>query len=234
MDNMCQNVLTVTCSNTKSGRNSLRNFLADNTLSDGSLSLNKKIPQPNCPEYREFYWGCASDIESGFQIFTEKTPIRLRFYFDTDILPCDQWVMRISNIYLSLSFELIYGNYLGDYSGLLKLTSGNIVSNECDDYLSYAPRNCVNCPECNDYIYFEFEDEYDPKRAECRHLIEHINEYNHCFQCSTKLFQKVLSRKRIENFINRNINHRLYRFPDGLRLPFLQENFINYCEREKK
>lgn len=224
-DDFCQNVLLITCKNTIAGRNSLLHFIQENTTTYGSLSFNKKFPLPDCECHREFYWGCKLDIGPDTQLVTKQTKTEFLIHFDTQNGSCEEWLRRIYNIYRSLHFKLVYSHYSGDYSGILQASYGLRTRYEVGDYLTFSPMHYVFCPECESELNFDFEKD---SRQECRSIISHIQKYEHCKECSCMIFQRNWSKARIIKFINDNINHRLYRYPDGLRLPSITAHFYTY------
>lgn len=221
----CQNVLNVKCDDTELGRTTLQQFINENTRDDGTLSFHKQVPTPICSNYREFYWGCSADVVQTSQLKTTDTSTELEINFDTINSPCDQWLIAVIDIYKELSFVLTYSEFEADYSGIMEGSDGEVTRNDCDEYVAFSPMCKVDCPECGDECNYVFNDEHDTMRLECAHHMSHICEYGHCQECSKEIFCRFWSKHRIAKFMNHNIDHRLYRYPDGLRVPSIKKHF---------
>lgn len=222
MPNWCQNILTVTCGETVANRNSLRNFVKQNTNDDDVFSLNQKVPQPQCDNHRLFYWGCKWDVHPDCLFISAHSESKYEINFDTANGPCEQWFATIIRMYPSLDFKLVYSEFNGDFSGIVEASNGVRTRDDFGDYLTFCPMHYVICEECNEEFDFDFDVD---KRKECRSLVCHMAEYDHCTECSKSKFQRFWGNYRIFKFMNDNINHRLFRYPDGIRLPNIMTHF---------
>lgn len=218
----CQNILKTTCQDTTLGKRVLRRFIRQNTRKNGSLSLNKQVPQPKCENHRLFNWGCRNDIRSDSQLVTVHTETVYEINFDTEDGLCEQWLTTITKIYPSLDFELRYSEISNDYSGIIQTKNGVKTRDDFGNYLSFCPIHYVNCPVCEEECHFDFDID---DRDECKSLEQHIGKYDCCWKCTEVKFQRFWSKNRIRKFMEDNINHVLYRYPDGIRLPDIKANF---------
>lgn len=101
------------------------------------LMFGNFVPEPHFEAKNDWYhwrldnWGTRSEVS--FDVLADESDTYLEYQFDTAWLPPINWLVKVAQVFPTLSFELVYEEAGIGFRGIANACGENF-NNSCEDY----------------------------------------------------------------------------------------------------